>query len=69
MAFGSVWNLPSGHIGVELSRAGGYLKIARILPNWPWPAPPQEYVISLCSSSDAPVSDEVMGMLREVAAC
>lgn len=69
MAFGDHWNLPSGHVGVELSRTRDYLRISRILPNWPWPAPPQEYVISLCSPADGvAVADEVMARLREVAA-
>lgn len=67
MAFGEVWNLPSGHIGVEMKREGDYLQIARIVPNWPWPAPPHVYIASLCSPSDESVPDEVLGMLREVA--
>lgn len=70
MAFGTVWHLPSGHIGVELSRAGGWLTIARIVPGWPWPAPPREYIAELCSPADGvAVSYKVLEMLREVAAC
>lgn len=69
MAFGDTWNLPSGHIGVELSRAGGWLRIARLVPGWPWPAPPKEYIEELCTPADVTVSDEVLGMLREFATC
>lgn len=68
MAFGDPWTLPSGHIGVELSRSGEWLRIARLVPGWPWPAPPQEYVAALCTPSVEPVSDEVIEQLREVVA-
>lgn len=70
MAFGDQWHLPSGHIGIELSRSGGWLKVARLVPGWPWPAPPREYIAELCSPAESvAISDEVLGMLREVAKC
>lgn len=69
MAFGDCWQLPSGHIGIELSRAGGWLRISRIATGWPWPAPPQDYIIDLCSPAYgvALLPDDVMEKLREVA--
>lgn len=69
MAFGDPWHLPSGYIGIELSRAGGWINVARLVPGWPWPAPPKEYIAELCSPADVSVSDDVLEMLREVAAC
>lgn len=66
MAFGDTWHLPSGHIGIELSRSGGWLKIARLVPGWPWPAPPQDYIEVLCTPSVEPVSNEMIAKLREV---
>lgn len=66
MAFGDPWNLPSGHVGIELSRSCGWLTIARLVPGWPWPAPPKEYIAELCSPADLTISDEMLGMLMEV---
>lgn len=69
MAFGDTWYLPSGHVGVEISRSGEWLRISRLVPGWPWPAPPQEYVAALCTPADpVAVSADVLGMLVEVVA-
>lgn len=69
MACGDTWNLPSGHVGIELSRSGGWLRIARLVPGWPWPAPPKEYIEELCTPAESPaVSDEMLEMLRKIMA-
>lgn len=40
MSAGDRWQMPNGQDGIELERQGGLLRLAPIVPNWPFPAPP-----------------------------
>lgn len=49
MSQGDLWLLPSGHKGIEVSRTRDYVMISRIVDGWPYPEPPREYLVSLCT--------------------
>lgn len=40
MSAGDRWALPDGSHALELERRGGLLRVAPIVPHWPFPAPP-----------------------------
>jgi len=46
---GTLWELPGGHHALEIEGSTrDVLRVARIVPNWPFPAPAQEVARSLC---------------------
>jgi hypothetical protein len=49
MSAGDRWRLPGGHEAIELDGSTrDVLRVARIVPHWPFPAPPQDVARSLC---------------------
>lgn len=48
MSAGNRWLLPDGRQAIELERQGGMLRVAPIVPNWTFPAPPEIVRAKLC---------------------
>lgn len=49
MSAGKVWELPDGRKAVELDGScGGLLRVSPIVPNWPFPGPPEIVAERLC---------------------
>lgn len=49
MSAGDRWRLPDGREALELDGSrGGLLKLAPIVPNWPFPSPPEVAARRLC---------------------
>lgn len=40
MSAGDRWRLPDQSEALELERSGGLLRVAPIVPHWPFPSPP-----------------------------
>lgn len=46
---GDRWKMPGGHEGVEMpGSCRDFLRLAVIVPGWPYPAPPRDVARSLC---------------------
>lgn len=49
MSAGDVWEMPGGHRALEMDGSTRtVLRLAVIVPNWPFPKPPVEVARSLC---------------------
>jgi hypothetical protein len=47
---GDTWKLPDGRSAIELDGSrGGLLRVAPIVKDWPFPAPPEVVARRLCS--------------------
>ena len=52
MSAGDVWFIPGGHKALELDGSTrDVLRLAVIVPAWPFPKPPVEVVRSLCEKA------------------
>lgn len=50
MANGDLWKLPDGREAIEVSGSqGGQLRVAVIVPDWPFPTPPEVVARRLCT--------------------
>lgn len=49
MSAGDRWRLPDGREALELERSGGLLRVAPILPHWPFPGTPELALLRACT--------------------
>lgn len=51
MAAGDRWATPEGHQAIEMpGSTSDVLKLAVIVPGWPWPTPPVDAPRALCEA-------------------
>lgn len=51
MAAGDRWRMPGGHEAIEVpGSTRDILRLAVIVPGWPWPRPPVDVARALCEA-------------------